>query len=70
MVEGNATALPFRNSLSGVQLVEQRLRLFQIERIEAFGELSVDWSEDREPPWVQLERSLGYYANSHSTIRR
>jgi hypothetical protein len=56
--------------LSGLQLVEQRLRLFQIERIEAFGELGVDWNEDRGPPWVQLERWLGYYANSHSIIRR
>lgn len=50
-------------------VVEQRLRC-QIERIEAFGELGVDWSEDRGPPWVQLERWLGYYANSHSIIRR
>jgi hypothetical protein len=29
---------PFRNWLSGVQLIEQSLGLLQIERIEAFGE--------------------------------
>ena len=29
----------------------KRLRLLQIERIEAFGELGVDWNEDRGPPW-------------------
>jgi hypothetical protein len=45
--------------LSSCQLIEQHLRLLQIERIEAFGELAVDWSEDRGPPWVQLERWLG-----------
>ena len=56
--------------MSGLQLVEQLLGLFQIERVEAFGELGVDWSEDRGPPWVQLERWLGYYANSRSIIRR
>ena len=31
--------------LSGVQLVEQRLRLLQIERVEAFSEPAVDRSE-------------------------
>ena len=35
----------FRNRLSGVQLVEQSLGVFQIERVEAFGEPAVDWSE-------------------------
>jgi Dihydrodipicolinate synthetase family len=29
---------PFRNWLSGVQLIEQRLRLFQIARVEPFSE--------------------------------
>ena len=29
---------PFRNGLSGVQLIEQRLRLFQIARVEPFSE--------------------------------
>ena len=54
MVEGNATAFSLEavsKFVSGLQLVEQRLRLFQIERIEAFGELGVDWNEDRGPPW-------------------
>jgi hypothetical protein len=32
----------FRKSLSGVQLVEQRLSLLQIERVETFGEAAVD----------------------------
>jgi hypothetical protein len=32
----------FRKSLSGVQLVEQHLSLFQIERVETFGEATVD----------------------------
>jgi hypothetical protein len=32
----------FRNWLSGVQLIEQRLRLLQIERVEAFGEPAID----------------------------
>jgi hypothetical protein len=36
---------PFRNSLSSVELIEQRLRLFQIERVEALGEPAVNWSE-------------------------
>jgi hypothetical protein len=31
--------------MSCVQLIEQRLGLFQIERVEAFGELAVDRSE-------------------------
>jgi hypothetical protein len=30
--------------MSGVQLIEQRLGLFQIERVEAFGEPAVDRS--------------------------
>ena len=34
-----------QNSLSGVQLIKQRLRLFQIERVEAFGKPSVDRSK-------------------------
>jgi hypothetical protein len=38
-----------RSVLSSGQLVKQRLRLFQIERVEAFGELGVDWSEDCGP---------------------
>ena len=33
---------PFSKSLSGVQLVEQRLSLLQIERVETFGEAAVD----------------------------
>jgi len=36
---------PFRNRLSVVQLVEQRLGLLQIERVEAFGEPAVDRRE-------------------------
>jgi hypothetical protein len=28
-----------------VQLVKESLRVFQIERVEAFGEPAVDWSE-------------------------
>jgi hypothetical protein len=36
---------PFRNWLSGVQLIKQRLRLFQVERVEAFGEPAVDRRE-------------------------
>ena len=39
------TERPFRNSLSGVQLVEQRLSLLQIKRVEAFGEPAVNRSE-------------------------
>jgi hypothetical protein len=31
--------------LSGVQLIEQRFGLHQVERIEAFGEPAVDRSE-------------------------
>jgi hypothetical protein len=34
-----------RSALSSCQLVEQRLCLFQIERVEAFAEPAVDWSE-------------------------
>ena len=34
-----------RNSLSGVQFVEQGLGLLQIERVEAFGEPAVDRSK-------------------------
>jgi hypothetical protein len=33
------------DSLSGVQLIEQRLSLLQIEGVEAFGEPAVDRSE-------------------------
>jgi hypothetical protein len=32
----------FRNWLSGVQLIEQRLSLLQIERVETLGEPAVD----------------------------
>ena len=47
------------------------LSIMHIARIKAFGEPAVDRSEDRGPPaWVQPERWLGYYANSHSIIRR
>jgi hypothetical protein len=35
-----------KNSLSGVQLIEQRLGLLQIERIEAFREPAIDRSEE------------------------
>jgi len=31
--------------LSGVQLIEQHLGLFQIERVEAFGEPAIDRSQ-------------------------
>jgi len=31
--------------LPDVQLVEQSLGLLQVERVEAFGEPAVDWSE-------------------------
>jgi hypothetical protein len=31
--------------LLSCQFVQQRLSLFQIERVEAFGEPAVDWSE-------------------------
>jgi hypothetical protein len=34
-----------RNSMSGAQLVEERLGLFQIKRVEAFGEPTVHRSE-------------------------
>ena len=37
----------FRNWLSGVQLVEQRLGLFQIERVEAFNEPAGEEAELR-----------------------
>ena len=40
-----ANSGPFRNCLSGVQLIEQRLGLLQIERVEAFGEPAVDRRE-------------------------
>ena len=33
---------PFSKVVSGVQLVEQRLSLLQIERVETFGEAAVD----------------------------
>jgi len=33
---------PFRKSLSGAQFIEQCLGLFQVERVEAFGEPAVD----------------------------
>jgi hypothetical protein len=36
------TKRPFRNRLSGVQLVEQRLGLLQVQRIEALDEPVVD----------------------------
>ena len=39
------TKRPFRNLLSGVQLVEQSLGLLQVERVKAFGEPAVDWSD-------------------------
>jgi hypothetical protein len=39
------TNRPSRYWLSGVQLVEQGLGLFQIERVEAFGEPAIDRSE-------------------------
>ena len=37
---------PFRNWLSGVQLVEQGLSLLQVDRVEAFGEPAVDRREE------------------------
>ena len=33
--------------MSGVLLIEQRLRFLQIERVEAFGEPAIDRSEKR-----------------------
>jgi len=36
---------PFQNWLSGVQLIEQRLRVLQIARIEALGETPVNRSQ-------------------------
>jgi transposase len=36
---------PFRNSLSCVQFIEQRLRLLQIARVEPLGEPAVHWSK-------------------------
>jgi hypothetical protein len=36
---------PFRNWLSGVQLIEQRLCLLQIARVEAFSEPAVNRSK-------------------------
>jgi PDZ domain len=41
----DTTQRRFRNSLSDVQLVEQSLGLFQIERVEAFGEPAIDRGE-------------------------
>jgi hypothetical protein len=40
-----AAKLRWLYAWSGVQLIEQRLRLFQIERVEAFSEPAVDRSE-------------------------
>jgi hypothetical protein len=34
-----------KNRLLGVQFIQQRLRLLQVERVEAFGEPAVDRSE-------------------------
>jgi hypothetical protein len=34
-----------RPLFSTCQLIQQLFRLFQIERVEAFGEPAVDWSE-------------------------
>jgi hypothetical protein len=36
---------PFRNRLSSVQLIEQRLGLLQVKRVEAFGEPTIDRRE-------------------------
>ena len=36
---------PFRNWLSGVQLIEQSLGLFQIGRVETLGEPAIDWRQ-------------------------
>ena len=36
---------PFRNWLSGMQLIEQGFGLLQIERVEAFSKPAVHWSE-------------------------
>jgi hypothetical protein len=44
---------PFRNSLSGMQFVEQRLGFLQIAHVEAFGEPAIDRSE-------QLASLLGF----------
>jgi hypothetical protein len=43
-----ANSRPFSKLFSGVQLLEQRLRLLQIERVETFGEPAVDRSEQIE----------------------
>jgi hypothetical protein len=36
---------PFRNWLSGVQLIEQSLGLFQIGRAQTLGEPAIDWCQ-------------------------
>ena len=41
----NFAKRPFRNWLSDVQLIEQRLRLFQIERVETLRKPAVNRSE-------------------------
>jgi hypothetical protein len=53
---------PFRNGLSGVQLIEQRLRFPQIERIETFGEPAADRSKQfarllHTLPWSRQRRA-------------
>jgi|HubBroStandDraft_6_1064221.scaffolds.fasta_scaffold1804547_1 hypothetical protein len=51
MVEGNATAFSLEavsKFVSGLQLVKQRLRLFQIARVEPFGKPVVDGRESSE----------------------
>ena len=45
MIKQLLSKRPFRNWLSGVQLLQQRLRLLQIARVEPFGEPAVDRSE-------------------------
>jgi hypothetical protein len=39
---------PFRNSLSGAQLVKQGFGLFHVERVEAFGKRTADWCKQVE----------------------
>jgi hypothetical protein len=52
---------PFRNWLSGVQLIEQRLRLLQIARVEPFGEPAVTGANSSRAcctlPWERQRRA-------------
>jgi len=45
---GRGSKRPFRNSLSGAQLVKQGFGLFHVERVEAFGKRTADWCKQVE----------------------